>query len=165
MGFPAEIELSWGYNMERSMEVYLYKDVEKIGLAGEIIKVGDGFARNFLIPKGLAVEITNHNKSQYLSKIRKVENRKEAIVSQTSMLAEKLNSVEITIKKKMHDNGQLYGSVSASEIVEALTSQGINITKSQVEFDKSIKSKGSFKVTIKLSTRLKPAITVTIIAQ
>lgn len=147
------------------MEVYLYKDVEKIGLAGEIIKVGDGFARNFLIPQGFAVEITTHNKSQYLSKIRKVENRKEAIATQTSMFAEKLNGVSITLKRKMHDNGQLYGSINASEIVEALADQGISITKSQVEFDKPIKSKGSSKVTIKLSTRLKSAITVTIIAE
>lgn len=147
------------------MEVYLRKDVEKIGLAGEIIKVGDGFARNFLIPQGLAVEITSHNKTQYLSKIRKVENRKEVIASQTSMFAEKLNSVAITLKRKMHDDGQLYGSVNASEIVEALAAQGISITKSQVEFDKSIKSKGTFKVNIKITTRLQSTITVTIIAE
>lgn len=147
------------------MEVYLYKDVEKIGLAGEIIKVGDGFARNFLIPQGLAIEITSHNKAQYLSKIRKVENRKEAIASQTSMFAEKLNGMSITLKRKMHDDGQLYGSINASEVVQALADQGISITKSQVEFDKPIKSKGSFKVTIKLSTRLKPAITVVIVAE
>jgi large subunit ribosomal protein L9 len=147
------------------MEVYLRKDVEKIGLAGEIIKVGDGFARNYLIPQGLGIEITAQNKSQYLSKIRKVENRKEAIASQTSMFAEKLNTVSITLKRKMHDNGQLYGSINASEIMEALAEQGISITKGQVEFDKPIKSKGSFKVTIKLSTRLKSTITVTIIAE
>ena len=147
------------------MEVYLRKDVEKIGLAGEIIKVGDGFARNFLIPQGLAVEITTHNKSQYLSKIRKVENRKEVIATQTSMFAEKLNTVSITLQRKMHDNGQLYGSINASEIMEALAAQGISITKGQVEFDKPIKSKGSFKVSIKLSTRLKSTITVTIIAE
>ena len=147
------------------MEVYLYKDVEKIGLAGEIIKVGDGFARNYLIPQGLGVEITSQNKNQYLSKIRKVENRKEVIATQTSMFAEKLNSVSITLKRKMHDNGQLYGSINASEIMEALAGQGISITKGQVEFDKPIKSKGSFKVSIKLSTRLKSTITVTIIAE
>ena len=147
------------------MEVYLYKDVEKIGLAGEIIKVGDGFARNFLIPQGLAIEITSHNKSQYLSKIRKVENRKEVIATQSSMFAEKLNTVSITLKRKMHDNGQLYGSINASEIMEALADQGISITKGQVEFDKAIKSKGSFKVSIKVSTRLKPTITVIVVAE
>lgn len=147
------------------MEVYLRKDVEKIGMAGEIIKVGDGFARNFLIPKGLAVEVTSHNKSQYISKIRTVENRKEVIATQTSMFADKLSTVSLTIKRKMHDDGQLYGSINASEVVDALAEKGISITKSQVEFDKSIKSKGSFKVHIKLTTKLKPALTVTIIAE
>jgi len=147
------------------MEVYLRKDVEKIGLAGEIIKVGDGFARNFLIPQGLAVEITNANKSQFLSKIRKVENRKEVIATQTSMLAEKLSSITLTLKRKMHDDGQLYGSINASEVVEALAEKGISITKSQVEFEKSIKSKGIFKVIIKLTTRLKSTITLNIVAE
>ncbi|HSC25125.1 MAG TPA: 50S ribosomal protein L9 [Candidatus Babeliales bacterium] len=147
------------------MEVYLRQDIEKIGLAGEIIKVGDGFARNFLIPQGLAIEITSHNKGQYLSKIRKVENRKEVVASQTSMLAEKLSTIAVTLKRKMHDNGQLYGSINASEIVDALAEKGICITKSQVEFDKSLKSKGSFKVIIKLTSKLKSAVTVTIIAE
>lgn len=147
------------------MEVYLRKDVEKIGLAGEIIKVGDGFARNFLIPQGLAIEITSHNKSQYISKIRKVENRKEVIASQTSMFAEKLSTVDVILKRKMHDDGQLYGSINASEVVDALAAKGISITKSQVEFDKTIKSKGTFKVYIKLTTKLRPSITVTVISE
>lgn len=147
------------------MEVYLRKDVEKIGLAGEIIKVGDGFARNYLIPQGLAVEITSHNKNQYVAKIRKIENRKEVIASQTSMFAEKLKTIEVVLKRKMHDDGQLYGSINALEVVDALAAKGISITKSQVEFDKSIKSKGSFKVYIKLTTKLKPSITVTVIAE
>jgi large subunit ribosomal protein L9 len=147
------------------MEVYLRKDVEKIGLAGEIINVGDGFARNFLIPQGLAVEITSHNKNQYIAKIRKVENRKEVIASQTSMFAEKLKTIEVTLKRKMHDDGQLYGSINAVEVVEALATKGISITKSQVEFDKSIKSKGTFKVYIKLTTKLKSTITVTVISE
>ncbi|HLJ31237.1 MAG TPA: 50S ribosomal protein L9 [Candidatus Babeliales bacterium] len=147
------------------MEVYLRKDVEKIGLAGEIIKVGDGFARNFLIPQGFAVEITPHNKNQYVAKIRKVENRKEVIASQTSMLAEKLNTVTITLKRKMHDDGQLYGSINATEIVEALATKGVSITKSQVEFDKSIKSKGNYKVDIKLTTKIKSTIAVTVVAE
>jgi len=147
------------------MEVYLRKDIEKIGLAGEIIKVGDGFARNFLIPQGLAVEITNHNKSQYITKIRTVENRKEVIATQTSIFADKISILTLTLKKKMHDNGQLYGSINASEIVDALAEKGISITKSQVEFDKSIKSKGTFKVGIKLTTKLKPSLMLTVIAE
>ena len=147
------------------MEVFLRKDVEKVGMAGEIIKVGDGFARNFLVPQGLAIEVTSHNKNQYVAKIRNVENRKEVIASQTSMFAEKLNSVSVTLKRKMHDDGQLYGSINASEVVDALAEQGISINKSQVEFDKSIKSKGTFKVDVKLTTKLKSIITVTVISE
>lgn len=147
------------------MEVYLRKNIAKIGLEGEIIKVGDGFARNFLIPKGLAIEINETNKSQFESKIKKVENRKEVIANETSMFAEKISTVSITIKKKMHDNGQLYGSINASEVVDALAKQGLSITKNQVEFDKTIKAKGTFKVGIKLTSRLRPTITATIISE
>src|SRR5690606_15122083 len=142
------------------MEVYLRKNVEKIGLEGEIIKVGDGFARNFLIPKGLAIEITAHNRNQYESKIRTIENRKEIIATETSMLADKISTISLTLKRKMHDNGQLYGSINASEVVDALASIGFVVTKSQIEFEKPIKTKGSFRVTIKLTTRLKPSITL-----
>lgn len=144
------------------MEVYLRKNIEKIGLAGEIITVGDGFARNFLIPQGLATEITEHNKNQFQAKMRKVENRKEVIATETSMFADKIGTMGLRLKRKMHDNGQLYGSINASEIVEALAAKGINISKGQVEFEKSIKSKGTFKVTIKLTSRLKPSLTIVV---
>lgn len=147
------------------MEVYLRKNIEKIGLAGEIIKVGDGFARNFLIPQGLAVEITATNKQQFQDKIRKVENRKEVIATETSMFADQLQNTSLVIKRKMHDDGQLYGSINASEIVEALALKGISISKGQVEFEKSIKSKGSFFVVIKLTSRLKPRLNVTVVSQ
>ena len=81
------------------------------------------------------------------------------------MFAEKLNSVSLTLKRKMHDDGQLYGSINASEVVDALAEKGISITKSQVEFEKSIKSKGSFKVTIKLTTKLKATVTLNIVSE
>jgi large subunit ribosomal protein L9 len=147
------------------MEVYLRKNVAKIGLAGEVIKVGDGFARNFLIPQGLAIEVTEHNKSQIQNKIRTVENRKDAIATEIGMLADKINQTTLTIARKMHDNGQLYGAVNASELVDALSLLGISITKSQVAFDKIIKSKGTFKVTIALTSRVKALLTVIVIAE
>ena len=147
------------------MKVFLRKDVEKVGMSGEIIKVGDGYARNYLIPHGLAVEITKNNEGLYQSKIRTVEKRKEVIASQTSMLAEKINSTALTIKRKMHDDGKLYGAINASEIVDLLAQKGFAISKSQVEFDKSIKSKGTFKVTIKLTSRLQSTITLNIVPE
>ncbi len=142
------------------MKVFLKKDVEKIGLTGEIVKVGDGYARNYLIPRGMAVEITPKNEEFYSQQIKHVANRKEVIASKTSMLAENINSMKLTLKRKMHDDGKLYGSVSQHEIVELLAEQGVNVGKSQIILDKVIKSKGSYKVTVKLTSSLQPQVTL-----
>lgn len=147
------------------MKVFLRKDVEKIGMAGEIIKVNDGFARNFLIPRQLGVEITPDNESFYKKQIKTVGQRKEVVASKTSMLAERVKHLALTIKRKMHDDGKLYGALNASEIVEALQGEGVAVSKSQVLFGKSIKSKGSYEITLKLTANLKPTFKVTVIAE
>jgi len=149
------------YQNERAgMKIFLKKDVEKIGLAGEIVKVGDGFARNYLIPREMAVEITAKNEDFYIKQIRQVSNRKEVIASKTSMLAENINAMKLILKRKTHDDGKLYGSVSVHEIVELLAAQGVNVGKSQIILDKTIKAKGSYKVTVKLTASLQPQLTL-----
>lgn len=140
------------------MRVFLKKDVEKVGLSGEIVKIGDGFARNFLIPRGIAVEITDENEEFYKNKIKQVVNRKEVIASKTSMLAENINAMKLTLRRKMHDDGKLYGSVSTQEIVDLLALQGVMVGKSQVLIEKPIKTKGSYKVIIKLTSTLQPQV-------
>ena len=82
------------------------------------------------------------------------------IATETSMLANQINNMTLTLKRRMHDNGQLYGSINASEIVDGFALKEINISKGQVEIEKSIKSKGTFKVIIKLTSRLKPSLTL-----
>ena len=144
------------------MKVYLRKDIERVGLAGEIIKVGDGYGRNFLIPRGLAVEVTKANEPFYQKQAKQVEHRKDVIESKTSMLAERITSLKLTLKRKTHDDGKLYGAISPVEIVDLLGKEGINVSKSQVKIDKSIKTKGSHKVTIKLTSKLKPKITLVV---
>lgn len=147
------------------MKIFLRKDIERVGLAGEIIKVGDGYARNYLIPRGLAVEITKENEQFYVKRVKKVEYRKEAIATQTSMLAEKIKTINITLKKKAHDDGKLYGAVNAAEIVDLLANKGIVIAKNQVKFDKSIKTKGTFTITIKLTSRLQPKLSLNVVPE
>lgn len=147
------------------MKVYLRKDVKGVGFAGEIVKVSEGYARNFLFPHQLAVEITSSNEAQYLAKIRTVENRKEAIATETSMLAEKIKATTITLKRKVHDDDRLYGSISPADISEALAVQGIKVGKSQILIDKAIKSKGTHSVTVKLSSRLLPTLTVKVLPE
>ena len=147
------------------MKVFLRKDIERVGLSGEIIKIGDGYARNYLLPRGLAVEITTKNEAFYQTQAKEVEDRKEVIATQTSMLAEKINSLKLTLKRKIHDDGKLYGAVNANEIVELLAKKGISVSKNQVVIDKSIKEKGSYKVRIKLSSRLNPTVTVIVVSE
>ena len=147
------------------MKVFLRQDVERIGMAGEIINVREGYARNFLIPRGFAVAVTSENEGFYASRLKKIEHRKEVIENKTSMLAEKIAHLGVTIHRKLHDDGKLYGSVSQAEIADALAKHGINIAKNQVQIEKSIKEKGSYSVTIKLTSRLQPSLKVTVISE
>lgn len=147
------------------MKVFLLKNIEKIGMAGEIVKVKEGFADNFLIPRKLAVAITPKNEAVYLKKQMNVGHRKDVVSSQSSMLAEKIKSLKVSLKRKMHDNGQLYGSINRSEIVDVLKKYSISVAKNQILLPKQIKSKGMFDITVKLSSKLQPTMKLNIISE
>jgi large subunit ribosomal protein L9 len=147
------------------MKVFLKENVERVGMAGEIITVSEGYGRNFLIPRGFAVAVTSENEAFYKTRLKTIEHRKEVIESKTSMLAEKIAHLGVTIKRKLHDDGKLYGSVSQAEIAEALASQGVNVAKSQIQMEKSIKEKGAHVVTIKLTSRLQPSLKVHVVSE
>ena len=147
------------------MKVFLLKDIEKVGFAGEILKVKPGYAKNFLIPHGFALEITPENEKLYAKKIHEVENRKKALESKTSMLAEKIGKLKLTLKRKMHDDGKLYGSISPAEIVDLLAEEGVKIAKNQVIIEKSIKERGTYDIVIKLSNALQPTCSLKVVAE
>lgn len=146
------------------MKVFLLQNIEKVGLKNEIIKVSDGYAKNFLFPNKLGVEVTPANEKLYIGKLRQVENRAAVIESSSSLLADQISQLHLKLKKKMHDNDKLYAAISQGEIVDLLKEKNIAISKSQVIFDKSIKSKGNFEITIKLSSKLQPKFTLQVIA-
>ncbi len=147
------------------MKVYLLKDIEKIGFAGEILKVKDGYAQNYLFPQKLAVQVTPANEALYSKKFIEVENRKKAIASKTSMLAEKITKLKLSLKRKMHDNGKLYGSINPQEIADLLGKEGVKVSKSQILFDKSIKERGTYDIIVKLSNSLQPKMSLKITAE
>lgn len=147
------------------MKVYLLKDVENVGIAGEIIKVTEGYAQNFLFPRKLALLVTSDNEAFYAQRAKTLENRKEVISSKTSMLAQKINGMKLTLKRKMHDDGKLYAAVNPSEIADLLSSQGFAVTKSQIKIHKSIKEKGNFDVIVKLTSQLQPTIQLKVISE
>lgn len=145
------------------MKVYLLKDIEKVGIAGEIISVSEGYAQNFLFPRKLAVEVTAHNSEFYAKRAKTIEHRKEVIETATSMLSEQIKGLTLTLQKKVHDNNRLYAAVNPSDVVDLLSEKNIKVAKSQVLFDKSIKEVGSYSVTIKLSSKLQPQLTLKIV--
>jgi large subunit ribosomal protein L9 len=147
------------------MRVYLLKDVEKVGMAGQIIKVTDGYASNFLIPRKIAIKVTNENATFFSSKIKKIEVEKKVLSSKTAMLAEKIKDVHLVIKRRAHNEGKLYGAISAEDIIELLKEKGIVVNKKQVDFPKAVRTIGEYKIVIKLSSKLKPEFTLKVVAQ
>lgn len=147
------------------MKVYMLKDVENVGMSGQIVTVSDGYGQNFLLPRKLAVRVTEENLAFFQTKQKKEKVAAEVIASKAGMLAERIKELHLTIKEKTHDDGKLYGSVGADEIVELLKEKEISITKKQVEFPKTIKEVGDHKVTIKLSSKLKPQLTLKVVSK
>lgn len=144
------------------MKVYLLKDIEKVGIAGELLNVNDGYAKNFLLPRKLAVVVTDSNLEFFAKRAKTVEQRKEVIETATSMLSEQIKGLVLTLAKKVHDNNRLYAAINPADVVELLAAKNIKISKSQVIFEKSIKEAGSHMVTIKLSSKLQPQLTLKI---
>lgn len=145
--------------------VYLRADIPGVGAESEIIKVSDGYADNYLIPRKLGVEVTQFNEKDFKKREKVIQQRQEVIATKTSLLAERIKSLDLTLKRKLHDDGKLYGSVNPGEVVELLASNNVSVSKSQIEFDKSIKAKGTYEVTVKLSSRLQPKVTLHVVSE
>jgi large subunit ribosomal protein L9 len=147
------------------MKIYLLKDIEGVGIAGEIVKVKEGYADNFLLPRKMGIKVTTKNAPFYEERAKHIEHRKDVISSKTSMLAEKIKTMKLTIKRKMHDDGKLYASVNPAEVADLLAKAGVNVSKSQVKIDKAIKEKGNFDVTIKLTSQLQTKVQLKVISE
>ena len=145
------------------MEVILIQDVDKVGKANSVIRVKDGFARNFLFPRNLAIVATPAN-------LKRIEQRQERATSllqrekeKAINLSNRLNGMSITIPVSTHD-AELYGSITASSIIEALNEEGVSeVTKDAVILDESIKSTGVYDVMIKLHPEVSAKIRIWVV--
>ena len=147
------------------MKIYLLTDIERVGIAGEIINVKTGYARNYIFPKKMGLEVTAANEAFYISKAKSVEERKAVIATKTSILAEKISGLTLKISHKAHDDGKLYGAISAAEIMDLLAKSDVTVAKNQIIFDKNIKETGLFDITIKLSNKLQPKLKLKVVAE
>ena len=132
------------------MEVILREDIEKVGNRGQVVNVAAGFARNYLLPRRLAVTATDSNK-KIVEQERQAHLRREAKVQADAQdLAKIMSSVELTIAQKAGENDQLFGSVTAGDISAALEKQGYTIERKKIQLEEPIKTLGDFKVAVKL---------------
>jgi large subunit ribosomal protein L9 len=144
------------------MEIILREDVEKLGTRGEVVKVAAGYARNFLLPKRLAVPATDSNR-KIVEQERQAHLRKEAkLVGEAQDLAKLMGSVSVTIARKAGENDQLFGSVTAADISDALTAQNYSIERRKIHLDEPIRTLGEHKVTVRLHRDVTSEITVNV---
>jgi len=147
------------------MEVILREDVEKLGARGELVKVANGYARNFLLPKRLAVAATESNK-KIVEQERQAHLRREAkVVSEAGDLGKLMASVVVTITQKAGENGQLFGSVTSKDIADALEAQGYTIERRKIILEEPIKSLGEFKVPLRLHREVTVEIAVNVVKE
>jgi large subunit ribosomal protein L9 len=147
------------------MDIILREDVDKLGARGQVVKVSPGYARNFLLPKRLAVAATDSNK-KIVEQERQAHLRKEVLVrSEAEDLAKLLASVSIQIVRKAGENGQLFGSVTAADIADALDAKKFNIDRRKVQLDEAIRTLGEHKVSLRLHREVTTEITVSVVAE
>ncbi|MCT4542047.1 MAG: 50S ribosomal protein L9 [Vallitalea sp.] len=143
------------------MKVILLEDVKKVGKKGDLINTSDGYARNFLFPKKLAVEATKASINDMKLKKQSEQRRHDEMVEQAKELAENIKGSSITIKVKAGDGGKIFGSVSTKEITKAVKEQlGFEIDKKKMELKEPIKSLGTHIIPIKLISKVKTELTV-----
>ncbi len=132
------------------MKVILTSDVQDVGKAGDIKNVSDGFYRNFLFPKGLAVVADERRKQELEHQKRVIAKKAERLHKLTMSLREKIEAVSITIARQAAEEDKIFGSVTARDIGQALAEQGVEIDHRNILLDKPIKQLGSFNIDVKL---------------
>lgn len=147
------------------MQVILMQDVLHTGKRGEIIEVKPGHARNYLVPKGLALEATAGNLSFFEQQRRKIEIHHQQEREEAVAIAASLSGVEVTITKRASEGETLYGSVTAAEIGEALVRKGITIDKRWIDLEGGIKTIGEHPVRIGLHSDVIAEIKVHVVAE
>lgn len=147
------------------MKVILKEDIKKIGKMGQIVDVADGFARNYLVPKGLAVEANTQNIRSIEHEKKIVHEKARKLKDSAQDLSSKISAMTITIKAKAGEEGKLFGSVTTMDIAEALHNEGIEIDKKRISLEEPIKRLGSYPVNIKLHSDVSLQLNIQVIEE
>lgn len=147
--------------MAHHIHVVLTEDLSNVGKSGELVRVRPGYARNYLVPRGLAISATAENVARIEHEKKVVEARTTKQKGEAVELAQKLSSAKITIERPVGEGDRLYGSVTSRDIEEALSAQGFSVDRRRIVLE-PLKALGTYPVTIRLATSVTATIEVTI---
>ena len=147
------------------MEVILREDIKTLGKAGEMVRVKPGYARNYLLPHGLAFEATEGNKKRIAAETKARGTKNAAEKTEAEKAAARLSSVSLTLPGKAGEEGKLFGSITAQDIADALAKQGHTVDRRRIELDHPIKSIGEHVVTVRLHPEVHAEVRVAVVAE
>ena len=145
------------------MEIILRADVQHLGKIGEVVKVKDGYARNYLLPQGLAYPATEANKKKITYEGERLAKQQAAEKSAAETEATRLAAVHLSFEVKVGEEEKLYGSVTASDIQRKLEELGIHVDKRKIDLAEPIRELGEYNVGIKIHPEVRPEVRVTVV--
>lgn len=147
------------------VQVILLQEMENLGDVGEVVDVKAGYARNYLVPRGLAVQATKANLARIEEEREHLVAAAEREIEKSTALAGDIEGQSLNFPVKAGEDGRLFGSISSSDIADALSEKGIAVDRRHVQLDEPIKQLGTYKVPIRLSAEVQPEVTVWVVAE
>ena len=145
------------------MELILTQDVDKLGRAGDLVKVKPGYGRNYLLPRGIAVLATRGNKAQIEHHRRAIAREQERIRAEHQKQADALKGVAVSVARKAGQDGKLFGSVMSKDIAEALKAQNIDLDKRLIQLSEPLKATGTYEVAVRFNADITVSLKVNVI--
>jgi len=147
------------------MEVILKEDIANVGKIGEVVRVRDGYARNYLLPRGLVLVANKKNLKTFEHQKKIVADQKQKIVRQAQTVSDQLATVAVVIPMKVGEEGRLFGSVTTMQIEKALKAKGVNVERRKIHLSEPIKTVGDYEVPIRLSADVTVPLKVSVVPE
>ena len=147
------------------MEIILREHVDNLGRRGEVVKVAAGYARNYLLPRKLALPVTDGNRKLIERERKLADVRESEEKQQAEALAARLSTIELTLSRRVGDTAQLYGSVTSADLAEELATKGLEIDKRKIQLEEAIKAIGDYTVSVRLHRDVTTQLKVHVVKQ
>ena len=147
------------------MEVILREDIPNLGKIGEVVRVRDGFARNYLLPRGLVLVANKRNLKTFQHQKKMVADQKQRFLRQAQSVSSELAGVSLTIRMRTGEEGKLFGSVTNIQIEKALKAKGLDVDRRKIHLDEPIKTLDDFEIPVRLTAELTVPLKVSVVAE